>query len=117
MIVVFALSRMILKTKGGKFRLMYQISISRIQSVTKGRIPDILATRGNRTKVVEIETPSTVDAHQEQHSTFRRSVAQRENGEFELVVTKPREVLTIRVNFVFDFRFQNVDVKLESVAY
>ena len=57
----------------------------------EGRIPDILATRGNRTKIIEVETPSTVDAHQEQHSTFRRSAAQRENAEFELVVTKPRK--------------------------
>lgn len=56
-----------------------------------GRIPDILATRGNRTKIIEVETPGTVDSHQEQHSTFRRSAAQRENGEFELVVTKPRK--------------------------
>ena len=55
------------------------------------RIPDILATRGNRTKIIEVETPSTVDSHQEQHSTFRRSAAQRENGEFELVVTKPKK--------------------------
>ena len=55
------------------------------------RIPDILATRGNRTKIIEVETSSTVDSHQEQHSTFRRSAAQRENGEFELVVTKPRK--------------------------
>lgn len=49
-----------------------------------GRIPDILATLGNRTKIIEVETPRTVDSHREQHSTFRRSVAHRENGEFEL---------------------------------
>ena len=56
----------------------------------EGRIPDILAIRGNRLKIIEVETPSTVDAHQEHHSTFRCSAAQRENGELELVVTKPR---------------------------
>lgn len=56
-----------------------------------GRIPDILATLGNRTKIVEVETPSTVDTHREQHSTFRRSASQRDNVEFELVVTKPRK--------------------------
>lgn len=55
------------------------------------RIPDIFATRGERTKIVEVETPNTADTHQEQHSTFRRSAAQRENGEFELIVTKPRK--------------------------
>lgn len=55
------------------------------------RIPDIIATQGGRTKIIEVETPSTADAHQEQHSTFRRSASQRENGEFELIVTKPRK--------------------------
>ena len=55
------------------------------------RIPDILATRGNQTKIVEVETPTTVNSHQDQHSTFRRSAAQRENAEFELVVTQPRK--------------------------
>ena len=55
------------------------------------RIPDIFATLGNQTKLIEVETPGTVDAHQDQHSTFRRSVAQRENAEFELIVTKPKK--------------------------
>lgn len=55
------------------------------------RIPDIFATRGGQTKIIEVETPTTVDTHEEQHSTFRRSAAQRENGEFEIVVTKPRQ--------------------------
>ena len=55
------------------------------------RIPDILATQGDQTKIIEVKTPSTVNAHQDQHSTFRRSAAQRENGEFELIVTQPRK--------------------------
>ena len=55
------------------------------------RIPDIFATQGNQTKIIEVETPSTVDSHQDQHSTFRRSAAHRENGEFELVVTQPKK--------------------------
>ncbi|RKU12241.1 hypothetical protein C6501_11235 [Candidatus Poribacteria bacterium] len=55
------------------------------------RIPDILATRGEQIKIIEVETPTTLDSHQEQHSTFKRSAAQRENAEFELVVTKPRK--------------------------
>ena len=44
------------------------------------RIPDIFATQGDRTKIIEVETPSTFDAHQDQHSTFKRSAAQRERG-------------------------------------
>ena len=55
------------------------------------RIPDILATRGNQTKIIEVETPSTVDSHQDQHSTFKRSAAQRENAKFELVVTQSKK--------------------------
>ena len=55
------------------------------------KIPDILATRGDQTKIIEVETPTTADSYQEQHSTFRCSTAQRENEEFELVVTKSRQ--------------------------
>ena len=55
------------------------------------RIPDLLATRGNQTKIVEVETPTTVNSHQDQHSTFRRSAAQRENAEFELIVTQSKK--------------------------
>ena len=53
-----------------------------------GRIPDVVATRGDRTKILEVETPRTLNSHQDQHSTFKRSVAQRENAEFELYVTR-----------------------------
>ena len=55
------------------------------------RIPDILATQGNQTQIIEVETPSTVDSHQDQRSTFKRSAAQRENTEFELIVTQPKK--------------------------
>ena len=55
------------------------------------KIPDIFATRGNQTKIIEVETPSTVDSHQDQHSTFKRSAAQRENAEFELIVAQPKK--------------------------
>ena len=55
------------------------------------RIPDILATRGNKVKIIEVETPDTVDSHKDQQATFQRSAAQRQNGEFELIVTVPRK--------------------------
>ena len=55
------------------------------------RIPDIFATQGDQTKIIEVETPGTVNSHQDQHATFRRSAAQRENAEFELIVTQPRK--------------------------
>ena len=53
------------------------------------RIPDIYATLDDQTLIIEVETASTADSHHEQHSTFRRSAAQRGNTEFELVVTEP----------------------------
>lgn len=55
------------------------------------RIPDILATQDDATKIIEVETESTVNSHEEQHSTFRRSAAQRDNAEFELVVADTKK--------------------------
>lgn len=55
------------------------------------RIPDILATRDNQTQIIEVETPNTVNSHQDHHSTFRRSAAQKENTEFELIVIQPKK--------------------------
>lgn len=55
------------------------------------RVPDILATKGNKVKIIEVETPDTVDSHKDQQATFRRSAAQRQNAEFELIVTVPRK--------------------------
>lgn len=54
------------------------------------RIPDIYATLGDQAMIIEVETPSTIESHNEQHSTFRRSAAQKENTEFELIVTEPK---------------------------
>lgn len=51
-----------------------------------GRIPDILATQGDETKIIEVETQRTLNSHKDQHATFKRSAAQRENAEFELFV-------------------------------
>lgn len=54
------------------------------------RIPDIYATLGDRTMIIEVETPNTVESHNEQHSTFRRSAAQKENTEFKLIVAETK---------------------------
>lgn len=55
------------------------------------RIPDILATRGDRVKIIEVETPNTVEAHRDQQTTFRRSASQKDDAEFELIITTPRK--------------------------
>jgi len=52
----------------------------------KGRIPDIQATKLGRNKLIEVETPSTVNSHRQQASTFRRSAAQKKNASFDLVL-------------------------------
>ena len=51
-----------------------------------GRIPDVQATKLGRTKLIEVETASTVKSHKEQASTFRRSAAQKKNTSFDLVL-------------------------------
>ena len=55
----------------------------------RGYVPDILATRGGRTKIIEVDTPGTED--QDQLATFRRSASHRDNADFEHVTTKPRK--------------------------
>ena len=52
-------------------------------------IPDIVATRDNKTKIIEIDTPETVDNNQ--LKAFRLSAAKKKNAEFEHVITKPRK--------------------------
>lgn len=58
---------------------------------TIGRVspkrPDIYATKRGHVRIIEVETPDTVGAHQDQHEVFRRSVAQRNNAKFVLEVT------------------------------
>jgi Holliday junction resolvase len=54
-----------------------------------GHIPDVVATRDSKTKIIEVDTPGT--ENQAQLSTFRRSAAHRENADFEHVITKPRK--------------------------
>lgn len=54
-----------------------------------GFIPDIVATRGGKTKIIEVDTPGTENAAQ--LTAFRRSAAQRSNADFEHVITKLRK--------------------------
>lgn len=54
-----------------------------------GHIPDVFATRGSKTKLVEVDTPGTENS--DQLSTFRRSAAHRGNADFEHVMTTPRK--------------------------
>jgi len=53
------------------------------------RIPDLEAIKGGKTKLIEVDTPRTIDPAQLE--SFRKSVAQRKNAEFEHIITKPRK--------------------------
>ncbi|MCK4444774.1 MAG: hypothetical protein KAW09_09535 [Thermoplasmata archaeon] len=53
-----------------------------------GRRPDIKATKPGTTRIVEVETPSTMKSDKDQHSTFRRHAGQKRRTKFILKVTK-----------------------------
>lgn len=55
------------------------------------RIPDIVASKGGRKRIIEVETPSSMKTDKGQHSTFRRSAAQRKNTTFRIEVTDKRK--------------------------
>lgn len=52
-------------------------------------IPDIFATKGKRTKIIEVDTPGSID--KQQLEAFRRSATHRKNADFEHIITKPQQ--------------------------
>ena len=50
--------------------------------------PDIEATKGTKRKIIEVETSETIERDKKQHTTFRRSVAQKSNTSFEIEVVE-----------------------------
>ena len=54
-------------------------------------VPDIEATKHGTKKIIEFETPDSLEADKKQHGSFRRSAAQRPRATFELKVAKPRK--------------------------
>ena len=58
-------------------------------SIGKGKkVPDIEAKKGAKRKIVEVETPETIKRDKEQHTTFRKSAAQKRNTSFEIEVAE-----------------------------
>ncbi len=51
------------------------------------RIPDIHARKAGAERIYEVETPETMEADHDQHSTFRRSAGQKRRTNFEVEVT------------------------------
>lgn len=55
----------------------------------RGRRPDLIVQKGRERKVIEVETPSTVESDRAQREALRRG-AQAMGAEFRTVVTKAK---------------------------
>lgn len=55
------------------------------------KVPDIVAIKGSRRWIIEVETPATIKADREQLKTFARHAAQRKDTTFDIIVTRPRQ--------------------------
>jgi len=52
------------------------------------RVPDIEATKRGHRKIIEVETPDTLEKDKKQQATFRRHAGQKPNTTFNIEVTK-----------------------------
>jgi hypothetical protein len=52
------------------------------------RRPDIEATKGAKRKIIEVETPETLEHDKKQHTTFRKSAAHKRNTNFRIEVAE-----------------------------
>ena len=51
-------------------------------------IPDIVAKKTNSTKIIEVETPASLNKDKAQQAAFKRSAAQKRGTSFEIKKTK-----------------------------
>lgn len=58
---------------------------------TSKRIPDIVATKRGKTKIIEVETPRSLKADKKQLETFAKHAAKKSNVTFDIVVTIPKK--------------------------
>ena len=52
------------------------------------RVPDIEATKRGHRKIIEVETPDTIDKDKKQQETFRRHAGQKPNTTFDIEIAK-----------------------------
>lgn len=52
------------------------------------RVPDIEATKRGHRKIIEVETPDTIERDRKQQATFRRHAGQKPNTTFDIEVVK-----------------------------
>lgn len=51
------------------------------------RVPDVEATKHGHRRIVEVETPDTVNKDRKQQQSFRRHAGQKPNTTFDIEVT------------------------------
>ena len=56
----------------------------------RGHVPDIYATKGNKTLVREVETSKTITADKAQHKALQRAADQR-GADFRVLKAKPKK--------------------------
>lgn len=56
------------------------------------RVPDVVAKKGKKTRIFEIETPRSLKTDRAQRSTFKKHATMKSNTTFKVLVTrKPRK--------------------------
>jgi N-acetylmuramoyl-L-alanine amidase CwlA len=50
-------------------------------------VPDITAQKSGAKKIIEVETPETMEKDKKQHETFRRSASHKKRTKFEIEKT------------------------------
>jgi len=58
------------------------------------RVPDVMARKGSKVTIVEVETPRSLKTDKDQLQTFARYAAKHKDVDFDIVVTKPRKTST-----------------------
>ena len=53
----------------------------------RGRIPDVVATKGNTTKIIEVETPQSFGKDRNQRAIFRDYANQKSKTRFRWTMT------------------------------
>ncbi|MBU4226471.1 MAG: hypothetical protein KKC71_11720 [Chloroflexi bacterium] len=51
------------------------------------KVPDIRAIKAGAEKIIEVETPDTIEKDKDQQATFRRRAGQKQRTSFEVIET------------------------------
>ena len=73
--------------RAGTLPLMFQVSKKPDSIGQNNRIPDIQADKAGHRKLIEVETPQSLNSDVDQQATFRRSAGQKRNTTFDIEMT------------------------------